>query len=141
VNDQAQQTGAAPSTYLELDRNWADGDVVEIEFPMSLHIAPAPDDVTVQAAMYGPLVLAVRMGIEGLSASMISGGGPDGRDFSMPMPEVSTPDIWLERTEATRRYPLIFHSKGRGGLVHTLVPLYQIMDERYSVYVKSTVKA
>ena len=43
-------------------------------------------------------------------------------------------DIWFERIEGTRRNPLQFRTKGRGPL-HTLVPLNQIMDERYSVYV------
>ena len=142
INGQAQQVSATPSTYLDLDHEWAAGDVVEVELPMSLHIAPANDDPTVQAAMYGPLVLAVRMGIEDLSASMINGWeGPDSRDFSMPLPEVAASGVWLERGEATRRSPLVFHSKGRGGMVHTLVPLYLILDERYSVYVKNTAKA
>jgi uncharacterized protein len=138
INGQVEQVSAAPSTYLQLDRNWADGDVVEIDLPMSLHIAPAPDNARVQAAMYGPLVLAARLGIEGLSTSMIYGdSGPDGREFRMPMPEIATSGTWLERGEATREYPLIFHSKGEG-VTHTLVPLYQIMDERYSVYLKNT---
>jgi hypothetical protein len=51
-------------------------------------------------------------------------------------PPVDPNTIWFERTEGTRRNPLVFKTKGRG-LHHTLVPLYGIMDERYSVYLRN----
>src|SRR6202050_4169767 len=51
---------ASPSSYLILDRVWANGDKIELSLPMDLHISPMPDDETLQAAMYGPLVLAGR---------------------------------------------------------------------------------
>lgn len=141
INGQTQQISATPSSYLVLDRSWANGDTIEIDLPMSLHISPAPDNKQVQAALYGPIVLAARLGIDGLSTSMIYGdSGPDGREFRMPMPEVAASGTWLERAEATREYPLIFHARGEG-IVHTLVPLYQIMDERYSVYLKNAASA
>jgi hypothetical protein len=112
VNGQNQQATANSFSYLDLDRTWANGDVVEITLPMSLHIAPASDDKQVQAAMYGPLVLATRMGFDGLTTSMIYGGsGPRGRDVNIPMPEVNGGDIWLEKTEGDRRYPLVFKTK------------------------------
>jgi DUF1680 family protein len=137
VNGQEQSIAAAPSTYMELDRSWAKGDVVEITLPMTLHIAPAPDDRQVQAAMYGPLVLAARMGYDGLTTSMIYGGsGPRSRDVKIPMPEVNESGIWLEKVEGDRRYPLVFKTKGTG-TPYTLVPLYKVMDERYSVYLKN----
>ncbi len=141
INGQRQPVTATPSTYMEVRRNWVNGDVVEITLPMSLHIASAPDDKQVQAAMYGPLVLAARMGYEGLTTSMIYGGsGPRERDVNIPMPEVDGGDIWLEKAEGDRRYPLIFKTKGTGR-PYSLVPLYKIMDERYSVYLKSAAKA
>lgn len=140
VNGQDQQVTATPSTHMEVSRSWTDGDVVEIALPMSLHIAPAPDDKQIQAAMYGPLVLAARMGYEGLTTSMIYGGsGPRGRDVNIPMPEVDGGDIWLEKTAGDRRYPLVFKTKGTG-TAYTLIPLYKVMDERYSVYLKNTAK-
>jgi hypothetical protein len=108
---------------------------------MSLHIAPTPDDKLVQAAMYGPLVLAARMGYEGLTTSMIYGGsGPRGRDNGIAMPEVNAPGVWLEKTEGDRRNPLVFKTIGTG-TSYTLIPLYKVMDERYSVYLKNTAKA
>ena len=153
VNGQPQEITATPSTYLTLDHDWKAGDVVTVEIPLTLHIESAPDDKTVQAAMYGPVVLAALLGTDGLTTSMIYGGsGPRGFDDGYPMPTVdlrprmhrgdATPppppnpnEVWFERAEASPMYALKFHTKGRGP-VHTLVPLNQIMDERYSVYLK-----
>jgi DUF1680 family protein len=141
VNGQDRQMAATPSTYMELSQSWVNGDVVEVTLPMSLHIAPAPDDKQVQAAMYGPLVLVARMGYEGLTASMIYGGsGPRGRDTTIAMPIVNGGDIWLEKVEGDRKYPLVFKTKGTG-TSYILVPLYQVMDERYSAYLKNVATA
>jgi hypothetical protein len=88
---------------------------------------------------------------------MIYGGsGPRGYDDGYPMPAidrrprmhrdangqlvpvatVSDDGIWFEPAEASPQYPLRFHTKGRGP-THTLVPLNQILDERYSVYLRT----
>ena len=56
------------------------------------------------------------------------------------LPVVNASSIWLERTDATRRNPLVFRTKGPG-IQHTLIPLYEVMDERYSVYLKNNGKA
>jgi DUF1680 family protein len=156
INGEQVPVTPVPSTYMELDHPWKTGDVITLDMPLTLHIDQAPDDKQVQAAMYGPLVLAVRMGTEGLSNSMIYGGsGPFGSDDGDPMPTVnlrppvrhhhddaaaSAPavedNIWFERVEASRSYPLQFRSKGHGP-THTLVPLNLITDERYSVYVRN----
>lgn len=138
VNGELQQLVTTPSSFVTLSRPWTNGDVVEIALPMSLHIAAAPDDKQVQAAMYGPLVLAARMGSEGLRTSMIySRLGASRSDRGTPMPEVAAPGVWFERAEATAEYPLHFRSKGSEP-IHSLVPLNAIMDERYTVYLKNT---
>ena len=157
INGDQQEVAATPSTYLTLEHAWKAGDVVAVDIPLTLHIATTPDDKQVQAAMYGPLVLAARLGTEGLTTSMIYGGnGPRGYDDGYPMPIVDTrphmrrgangeptipapapaDSVWFEQAEASPLYPLQFHTKGRGP-IHTLVPLNQIMDERYSVYLRN----
>ncbi|HTX76931.1 MAG TPA: beta-L-arabinofuranosidase domain-containing protein, partial [Terracidiphilus sp.] len=158
VNGEASNPGAAtPSSYLTLERAWKEGDVIALDLPLTLHIDTTPDDKNVQAAMYGPLVLAARMGDEGLTTRMIyAGPGPQWGDNGYAMPVVdlrpiekpngtvadqeagqnpSQEGVWFERVEGSREYPLMFRTKGRGP-VHTLVPLNRIMDERYSVYMK-----
>src|SRR5258708_11319200 len=49
---------AAPGGYYVLNRTWKDGDQLVVRFPMALHTEPTPDDPSLQAVMYGPLVLA-----------------------------------------------------------------------------------
>lgn len=157
INGDPQEVAATPSTYLTLEHAWKAGDVVAVDIPLALHIATTPDDKQVQAAMYGPLVLAARLGTEGLTTSMIYGGnGPRGYDDGYPMPVVDTrphmrrgangeptapapapaDSVWFEQAEASPLYPLQFHTKGRGP-IHSLVPLNRIMDERYSVYLRN----
>lgn len=155
INGEAQNVTATPSSYVRLERAWKAGDVVTIDVPLTLHLDTTPDDKQVQAAMYGPLVLAALLGTEGLTTAMIYGGsGPRwGDGYPMPSvdlrprmhrdatgnmvqgPAVAADGIWFEQAEATREHPLVFHTKGRGP-THTLVPLNQNMDERYSVYLR-----
>jgi hypothetical protein len=47
-----------PSSFVELERTWKNGDVVELTLPKALRLEPTPDDKTVTAIMWGPLVLA-----------------------------------------------------------------------------------
>ncbi|MGC2636590.1 MAG: glycoside hydrolase family 127 protein [Acidobacteriaceae bacterium] len=157
INGEQEQVTATPSSYAPVEHAWKNGDVVTVDVPLPLHIDTTPDDKTVQAAMYGPLVLAALLGTDGLTTSMIYGGsGPRGYDDGYPMPEIDTrphmhrdasgnlvqvasvgkDGIWFEPAEASPQYALRFHTKGRG-MTHSLVPLNQILDERYSVYLRT----
>lgn len=154
INGELQSLTATPSSYVTLSHPWKAGDTVTVDLPLTLHIDAAPDDKLVQAAMYGPLVLAALLGTEGLTNTMIYGGeGPHDEGYDMPTVDMRThphrgangaiapatpvqaDEVWFERAEGSRQYPLQFHTRGRGP-IHTLVPLNQIMDERYSVYLR-----
>ncbi|MEO6816274.1 MAG: glycoside hydrolase family 127 protein [Edaphobacter sp.] len=104
INGVTQKAVATPANYLALEHAWKGGDVIEVDLPMTLHINVAPDDKQVQAAMYGPVVLAARLGTEGLTTSMIyASNGPDDTDWGIPMPEVTEPGICLS---VRRRCPI-----------------------------------
>jgi uncharacterized protein len=60
INGTALPAFASPGSYLTLNRVWKPGDKIELSLPMHLHMDSMPDDETIQAAMYGPLVLAGR---------------------------------------------------------------------------------
>jgi DUF1680 family protein len=60
VNGRTLPAFADPGSYLVLRGPWRNGDQIELSLPMSLHAAPMPDKKSLQAAMYGPLVLAAR---------------------------------------------------------------------------------
>jgi DUF1680 family protein len=62
-----------PSSFVELKREWKSGDVVELSLPKSLRLEPTPDNRTVAAIMWGPLVLAGDLGArrEGRNAALV----------------------------------------------------------------------
>ncbi len=105
---------------------------------MTPHMAKAPDDDRVQAAMYGPLVLAALLGAEGLTRGMTYREmGPGPGEAGMPMPEVAVPGVWFEQTEATQQYPAAVSKQGRGADRYAGA-VEPDEDERYSVYLRST---
>jgi DUF1680 family protein len=137
VNGEALPAFSSPSSYLALTRTWKSGDRVELELPMSLSVAPMPDDPTVLAAMYGPLVLAGRLGSEKLTRNMTYGeydcelkGEPVAVDaIAGDLHDVSS---WIE--PAARRR-LAFRTRGQAKELE-LVPLNRLFGERYAVYWK-----
>lgn len=140
INGKKQEVAAKPSSYLTLDRTWNDGDKIEVAMPMSLHLAPLPDEPTTQAAMYGPLVLAGRLGSRGLMEDHIYGPlGPD-EARAVPVPALTgsgdAPD-WVEQVKGQT---LAFQTAGQKETID-LAPLYQNYDERYTVYWKVNKKS
>lgn len=63
VNGQPQPTDkSAPGTFQQISRTWADGDVIEINLPMSLRLVPMPDNADRTAILYGPVMLSADLG-------------------------------------------------------------------------------
>ncbi len=125
---------ASPGSYLTLNRLWKTGDKIELSLPMGLHIDPMPDDATIQAAMYGPLVLAGRFEPVTREMSFI-GPGPKAGD------QIRVPDVLADSEHAVGwlqsdgKQALTFRTVGQPQ-EFTLVPLNKIVRERYAVYWK-----
>ncbi|MGD0695260.1 MAG: beta-L-arabinofuranosidase domain-containing protein [Terriglobia bacterium] len=131
-----------PSSYVTINRVWKSGDRVELKLPMSLHIHPMPDDPTLQAAMYGPVVLAGRLGDSGLTEDKAYLGYdpvPKGDPIAAPtiINHSKSPAGWL--TEALGP-ALTFRTDGQKQDL-SLVPVYRLGRERYVVYWKVQNKA
>ena len=142
LNGSALPVFSSPSSYLTLNRVWKDGDRVDLSLPMSLHVDPMPDDPTLQAMMYGPLVLAGQLGGQGLGKALTYPGydtAPTGEPI--PVPAIATasknPAAWVEPALGN---PLRFRTVGQQQNVN-LVPLYRLSGERYAVYWKISAKA
>lgn len=127
--------------YLVVDRTWENADDLRATLPMNLHVHAMPDDNTLQAIMYGPLVLAGDLGRAGLTEKMrIGGDNPP----EMPKPaeapefvaESNDPRSWIELVPKTA---LTFRTKGQSRDV-AMVPLSRIIDQRYGVYWRVTPK-
>ncbi len=134
INGTALSAFSSPSSYLTLNRVWKTGDKIELSLPMGLHIHAMPDDETIQAAMYGPLVLAGRF--EAVTKEMSYGDYEPKPGDQHKVPDISAdpskPTAWIE---PDANQALTFQAVGQSQPL-TLVPLNQVIHERYAVYWK-----
>ena len=126
VNGETICTNPEVSTYVEIDRAWSDGDVVEITMPYTLHLDKTPDKVdgsTVASLMYGPLVMVAK----------------DDRDTYVPMNWYTV--VLSENLEDS--VEVVTGPDAEDGSVPYLVtnglhfyPMYDAYNYRYHAYVK-----
>ncbi len=126
---------ARAAGYFVIDRTWENGDEIHATLPMKLHTHPMPDDQTLQAIMYGPLVLAGNLGRDGLTEAMRQGGdNPPDMPAPPPAPEfvadAPDPQSWLDMPNKT---VLAFETKGQTRNI-SMMPFSRISDQRYGVY-------
>jgi hypothetical protein len=103
-----------------------------------------PDDATMQAFMYGPVVLAGRLGTEGLTEANIRAEPTKVRDIPHYLAEPIAPPALQSASDDPASWikpvsgkPLEFRTTGQSEDV-TLVPFSRILDERYAIYWKVT---
>ena len=129
-----------PSSYAKIDRTWKNGDRVEVKLPMHLHLQTIPDDPTLAAIMFGPLVLAGELGTKNLDPKRIYS---DDKFLHGGFPATAVPELagdrhaldkWIQPVSAKHR-PLTFRTVSA---VHpedvTLSPFYRLFNQRYCVY-------
>jgi hypothetical protein len=134
INGASLPAFASPSSYLTLNRVWNPGDKIELSLPMGLHIDPMPDDQTIQAVMYGPLVLAGRF--DAVAKEMSYGDYEPKPGNQQKVPDIKAsharPTEWVE---PDAKQALTFHAVGQVQPL-TMVPLNKVIHERYAVYWK-----
>jgi hypothetical protein len=134
---------AENSSYVTIATEWHDGDAIHVTLPMKLHLHPMPDDPTLQAVMYGPLVLAGKLGphVERAEATKPR-MSPDFTDpqvagvaaVTVPTISAKSDDVnsWVK---AVPGKPLQFTTVGQATPT-ILAPFNSMYDERYVVYWK-----
>jgi DUF1680 family protein len=134
INGTALPAFSSPGSYLTLNRVWKPGDKIELSLPMQLHMSSMPDDESVQAAMYGPLVLAGRFDEVQKDLSYGPYGPKRGTQSKVPdiVTKSGTPGAWIEPDP---KQPLTFNAVGQSQPM-VLIPLYKVIHERYAVYWK-----
>ncbi|HEY2850621.1 MAG TPA: DUF6805 domain-containing protein, partial [Gemmatimonadaceae bacterium] len=123
------------SPYVELKRTWRSGDTVELTMPKALWLNPTPDDHTVAAIMWGPLVLA---GDDGPRRQERRNAPP-----APPVPVLVVEDQSLTSWIVPRgTHPGDFRAQNVARVVGqadsvgdvTLAPFYRTQERSYSVY-------
>ena len=123
VNGVPQSVAALPASYAVVRRTWKEGDTLQVTLPMRLHSQTMPDDPTMQAMLYGPIVLGGVLGPESRTTpdrqttGFLQAASPDPAKLLQPVPGE----------------PLTFRTQGQGTPT-TFVPLYRIADQPYAVY-------
>jgi DUF1680 family protein len=139
VNGKRQKIESAAGSYATVEREWRDGDTVEIRLPMKLHTEFLPDTTNEIALLYGPIVLAGELGTNGMPARLTANGQGDFNrvaDPSVPM-FATTSDQLVKHVKPVRGQPLTFRTDGIGRPADvTLIPFYEMHHQRYSVYWK-----
>ena len=132
VNGRPIPAFANPGSYLVLRGPWKDGDRIELSLPMHLHAATIPDKESLQAAMYGPLVLAARFEEEPREKWYRHFASEEKQEPSPTLQfkgKHDNPTSWLEPAGGE----LTFRAASQNQAV-AFVPLSSIVHERYSVY-------
>jgi DUF1680 family protein len=113
INGRPQQVHARQGRYLELPRrSWREGDTIELALPMRLKLEEAPDDSSVQAVTYGPVLLS----------------GAYGTTQPSQLPALDAASLTQDGSD-----PLTFTARADGADV-TLIPFYRMHGQRYTVY-------
>lgn len=131
VNGKKVSAKKTKEGYLAVTREWKNGDKVDVDFDMNLVFEPTPDNSGKGALLYGPIVMAARLGTEGMQAPAPDSDPTlynDYYTYNYHIPEglPQTVDVNTLRQTA----PLRFETAE--GLI--LTPLYDIHRERYGVY-------
>ncbi len=145
INGEALPAFAGPGSYLKISRTWKDGDKIELKLPMRLHTEPLLGDSTQQAVLYGPIVLAGRLGTAELTKEMHYDVTSGESDLAPQIGKaIGTADITSKPSDSLRTVAWVEPVKGEALTFQTvgqkspttLIPLYRISDERYAVYWK-----
>lgn len=131
VNGKKVNAKKTKEGYLAVTREWKDGDKIEVDFDMNLVFEPTPDNSGKGALLYGPIVIAARLGTEGMQAPAPDSDPTlynDYYTYNYHIPEGLPQTIDIQSLRQTA--PLRFESAE--GIIFE--PLYDIHRERYGVY-------
>lgn len=60
INGKEQKLQAKPGSYLKINRNWKNGDVIALKMPFQFHLDPVMDQQNIASLFYGPILLAAQ---------------------------------------------------------------------------------
>jgi len=147
INGEEYTHNTRPSSYAVIDREWKDGDVVEVGLPMAFSVEELPGLPRYIAIMRGPVLLGAKTGTNNLTGLIADEGrwahiatGPLEYSFEAPFilgdkKEIAAKvDSMQPVSGKPLRYtnPALFTRDRDKNLVFE--PFYQIHDSRYMLY-------
>lgn len=139
MNGRVLVESTEPGRYVEVDRVWQHGDVLDVALPMRLRLEPLPGTDDIAALMFGPIVLAARMGREGMRPGddIVASEYLYGEVLKSEaaMPQLALRGRALEDVVKPAGAGLRFRAPARAPARELeLAPFHRIAHERYSLY-------
>ena len=133
VDGQAREIKGEP--VCSVTKTWKTGDHVTLKLPAALRMERAKDDPTLASLAYGPLILAARLGKDGMPDDI------NDKDIAAKQPRPAVPAIvgaandpaeWLQLADSAT---LTFEAKDCGAASGLkFQPVHEIHHERFAVY-------
>lgn len=142
VNGKVEATSQNAGSYVALQRTWSDGDLIEVDLPMTIRAVPLPGTTDTLAIAYGPIVLVGRLGTLGYTpgADIIVNERTIGQ---MLNDRIEVPALRGDATtlagaiKPVAGAPLTFTAPAAAGAEPvTLIPYFRMAHERYNMYWK-----
>ena len=140
VNGRAVNATPAADGYVVIDRTWRDGDVVGVALPMRLRTEFLPGTTDLVAFVYGPIVLAGRLGTQDVTseAQIIRNERTSGDmlNAGLPVPTLRGGTAGLAgrvRPVSGERLAFATAAVGAASPVR-LAPWYRLTHERHVLY-------
>ena len=147
VGKKVYGTDAKPGSYVDIERKWKNGDVVEISLPMQTRVVALDNDPQFLSVMRGPIVLAAKTSQDHLDGLIADDGRWAHIASGELVPLADTPIMIGTKEEIEARLagmkpvegrpmcftvPGLFNKAEYDDLV--LEPFFGIHDSRYAIY-------
>ena len=123
VNGKKMTSVADANRYVSLTGNWKKGDRITLDIPMHLYTESMPDDLNKAAVLYGPMVLAAKLGTKNLDPVF---------DIPVLITDNQPIDKWLKRSD-NKQLSFITKKIGQPQDVE-LIPFYRMHHQKYMIY-------
>ncbi|WBS00954.1 glycoside hydrolase family 127 protein [Pseudoduganella sp. SL102] len=152
VNGRPVKAVAGTDGYVSIDREWRDGDTVELKLPMTTRLEQMPDKSNWYAVLHGPIVLAAKTAPildEKFRDEKLNVLADDSRMGHIAKGEicplgaapmlVSDAKDFTSKIKPVKGQPLTFTApdliRGQGNAAQLkLVPFFRLHDARYTMY-------
>lgn len=134
LNGKKLECSAGPSSYFILDRKWRTGDVVRMRLPMDLYFECLPDSPDTCAILYGPVVLAGKLGNSDLTDKKQYGHYGPYNDQPVAVPDLKRNGSPEKTILKAGNEKLLFKTVCFNGDSVEMIPFYRLFDERYTIY-------
>jgi DUF1680 family protein len=146
VNGKPQTVRAVPGGYVELARDWKDGDRVDVRLPMRTTLEQMPDRSNYYAVLHGPIVLAAKTApFASEKLNFIADDSRMGHIASgQACPQEAAPLFvsdskdFLDKFKPVKGQDLTFTAaglvQGKDAASIRFIPFFRLHDSRYMLY-------